>query len=111
MTSPEPRHAKSSPRCVASATRRSTVRNSTYTLQTAADLGGRLEDLAQFDLPNEEIDRHLERVAATTVDDLSAAARNHLDPEALRIVAVGPAAILVPQLQELGEVAVIEVAL
>ena len=75
-----------------------------YTLQTAADLNGRLEDLAQFGLPDDEIDRHLARVAGTTQEDVLTVAVSHLLPDEMRIVVVGPATQLRSQLEDWGPI-------
>jgi zinc protease len=80
-----------------------------YTLQTAEDIAARLEDLAQFDLPDDEVDRHLDRIASTSIADVLEAARTFLDPEASTIVAVGPAEPLRPQLAEFGTVEDVDV--
>jgi zinc protease len=80
-----------------------------YTLQTAEDITARLEDLAQFDLPDDEVDRHLERVASTSAAEVLEAARHLLDPARATLVAVGPASQLRPQLEEFGEIEEIDV--
>jgi zinc protease len=77
------------------------------TVQTIADLTRRLADLAVFGLPDDYFDRYLERVAACGRAELQEAARRHLHPERAAIVAVGPAAQLLPQLESLGEVEVL----
>jgi zinc protease len=73
-----------------------------YTIQTAADLAGRLEDLAQFGLPDDEVDRHLQRIATTSAADVQAAALSFLSPDDACVVAVGPASELRPQLADFG---------
>jgi zinc protease len=75
-----------------------------YTMQTVDDLVGRLEDLAVHQLPDDHYARLPERLAAITREDLLGAARRHLHPDALAIVAVGPAEQLRAQLEELGPV-------
>ena len=77
-----------------------------YTLQTIADLAKRLEILALYDLPDHHYDGYLERIAAVTREDVLRVAQGHLDPEHMAIVAVGPADVLAPQLQGLGEIKV-----
>jgi zinc protease len=73
-----------------------------YTMQTVDDLVGRLEDLAVHSLPDDHYERLPERLAATSREDLLAVAQRHLHPEALAIIAVGPAATLTQQLEGLG---------
>jgi zinc protease len=77
-----------------------------YTLQTIGDVAKRLEVLAVYGLPDDHYDGYTERLAATTREQLLEAARRHLDPERIAIVAVGPADDLVPQLEGIGEVTV-----
>jgi zinc protease len=77
-----------------------------YTVQSVTDLGRRLADLATFGLPDGHFDRNLEKVAALTRADIQRAAQTHLDPDHLAIVAVGPADLLRPQLEPLGETVV-----
>jgi len=77
-----------------------------YTVQTAADLAGRLEDLVKFDLPSDYYDDYPALLAEVTSDDVLEAARRHLHPDRLAIVAVGPAEDLRPQLEPFGPVTV-----
>jgi len=81
-----------------------------YTMQTVDDLVGRLEDLAVHALPDDHYERLPERLAATSREDLLAVAGRHLHPEALAIIAVGPAATLTQQLEGLGEIRVHDAA-
>jgi zinc protease len=74
-----------------------------YTVQSIGDLARRLADLALYQLPDDHFDRYLRGVASLTRADLQEAARRHLHPDRLAIVAVGPAALLRPQLEPLGE--------
>jgi zinc protease len=77
-----------------------------YTVQTIADLAKRLADLAVYGLPDDHFDNYLRALASLTRDDLQEAARRHLHPDHLAIVAVGPADPLRAQLEPLGEVVV-----
>ncbi|MCB1008104.1 MAG: insulinase family protein [Acidobacteria bacterium] len=79
-----------------------------YTLQTAKGLLGRLEDLAVYGLPNDHYERTLDELASSRADELLEVTRRHIRPEALVVVAVGPAAELEPQLSPLGPVEVLE---
>jgi predicted Zn-dependent peptidase len=75
-----------------------------YTLQSAADLCGRVEDLLVYGLPDDEYDRSLERIAAATPQTVLAAARRTLRPAAATLVAVGPGPALRQQLEPFGPV-------
>ena len=77
-----------------------------YTLQTVADVAKRLEILSVYGLPDDYYDTYLERLGAITREDLLEAAQEHLHPDRIAIVAVGPADVLVPQLEGVGEVTV-----
>ena len=73
-----------------------------YTLQTVGDLAARLEAIAVFDLPLDYYDTFPAVFADVTRDQVLDAARRHFDPDHMVIVAVGPAAELAPQMEELG---------
>ncbi|HEX5715585.1 MAG TPA: pitrilysin family protein [Thermoanaerobaculia bacterium] len=77
-----------------------------YTLQTMGDVAKRLEILSVYGLPDDHYDTYLDRLAAVTREDLLKGARGHLHPDRIAIVAVGPADVLVPQLEGIGEVTV-----
>jgi zinc protease len=77
-----------------------------YTLQTIGDVAKRLEVLAVYGLPDDYYDAYTERLVRTTRDQLLEAARRHIDPERIAIVAVGPADDLAPQFDGVGEVTV-----
>ena len=77
-----------------------------YSLQTVGDVSRRLETMVVFGLPDDYYTHYLERIAATTREEVQEVARRHLDPERLAIVAVGPAEILEPQFEGLGPVTV-----
>jgi len=77
-----------------------------YTLQTMGDVAKRLEILSIYGLPDDYYDTYLERLAAVTREDLLQGAREHLHPDRIAVVAVGPADELVPQLEGIGEVTV-----
>jgi zinc protease len=77
-----------------------------YTLQTVGDVAKRLEVLSIYGLPDDYYDTYLERLAAVTREDLLKGAREHLHPDRIAVVAVGPADVLVPQLEGIGEVTV-----
>jgi zinc protease len=77
-----------------------------YTVQSMGDLARRLADIAVYGLPDDYFDRYLRAIASLSRADVQEAARRHLDPDRLAIVAVGPADPLRGQLEGLGEVAV-----
>ena len=77
-----------------------------YSLQTVGDVTRRLETLSVFGLPDDYYDHYLERIAAVTREEIQDAARRHLDPERIVIVAVGPAEVLEPQFEGIGPVTV-----
>ena len=77
-----------------------------YTLQTVGDVAKRLEILALYGLPDDYYDSYSERLSAVTREDLLRCAREHIHPDRLAIVAVGPAEVLLPQLEGVGEVTV-----
>ena len=73
-----------------------------YTLQTVDGLAGRLENLAVYGLPDDHYATYPERLRALDPETLQAAARTHLHPGDLVVVAVGPAAELAPQFEGVG---------
>ncbi len=77
-----------------------------YTVQTIGDLAKRLETLSVYGLPDDYYTWYLERIAGVTREEVLAAARRHLDPERIAIVAVGPAEALEKQFAGLGPVTV-----
>ena len=77
-----------------------------YTLQTVGDVAKRLEILALYGLPDDYYDTYAERLSAVTREDLLRCATEHIHPDRLAITAVGPAELLAPQFEGLGEVTV-----
>lgn len=77
-----------------------------YTVQTTGEVAKRLEILSVYGLPDDYYDTYVERLAAVTREDLLNGAREHLHPDRIAVVAVGPADLLVPQLEGIGEVTV-----
>ena len=74
-----------------------------YSLQTIEGLSARLGEIALYGLPLDTPARYLAEVAAIRTEDLSRLAQAHLRPEEALVVAVGPAAELMRQLQEIAE--------
>ncbi len=68
-----------------------------FTLQTISGVGRRLANLAVYGLPADYYERYPEAVAAVDGARVAEVARRHLHPESVAVVAVGPAAELVPQ--------------
>ncbi len=77
-----------------------------YTVQTLEGICHRLRDLAVHDLPLDYWERYPAQVAAVTADEVLRVAREHLRPDSLTIVAVGPEAELRGQLEPFAEPAV-----
>jgi zinc protease len=59
------------------------------TFETTGDIAGHLADLALYDLGEHHLQTYAERIAAVTLDQVAAAARRQLKPDALSIVVVG----------------------
>jgi len=59
-------------------------------------------------LPADSLDTYRERVTRTSLEDLQRQARERLHPERAAIVVVGPAEALVPALEGLGPVRVVQ---
>jgi len=81
-----------------------------YTFQTINDFAKRLETLSIYGLPNDYYDTYQERLTALSREELREAARKHLHPDHIAVIAVGPADTLVPQLEGLGPVTVSSVS-
>ncbi len=77
-----------------------------YTLQTLQGLLGRLEDIAIHDLPLDYYDTLPAKIRAVTASDIQQVAQNHLRPDRLIIVAVGPSDQLRSQFDGLGPLTV-----
>ena len=76
-------------------------------LQTVSAISRRLEILAVHGFPETYYEHYPAVLKDVTSDDVLDAARRHLDPERIAIVAVGPAETLRPQLEGLGPVTVL----
>lgn len=72
-----------------------------YTLQTVSGVLSRLENLALFGLPDDYYDTLPDRVRAVTREELTRVAREHLHPQDLAVVAVGPKDELEPAMEAL----------
>lgn len=77
-------------------------------LETSSAVLGSLVDLAVYDLPEDSLDTYRGRVRALTTDDTARLARELLHPDRAAIVLVGPAEAIVPQVEGLGVVEVVQ---
>lgn len=75
-------------------------------LETSGAVASALVALEIYGLPRDSLDSYRSRLRAVTPAAVAEAARARIHPERAAIVAVGPAAQLVPQLEEWGEVEV-----
>jgi len=73
-----------------------------YTLQRIEGLASRLADLATYDLPHDYFPSYLEQIAGVSRSGLQRLAQQHLNPEAMAIVAVGPRQAIEPQMAPFG---------
>ncbi len=78
------------------------------TIQTLQSIAGRLELLLLYDLADDYYTRLPELFRQVTPTQILEAARLHLDPDRLAVVAVGPADELASQLHDLGALEVHE---
>ena len=77
-------------------------------LETSDAVTAALVDLDVYGLPEDSLDTYRTRVRAVTPADITAVAQAHLHPERAAIVLVGPAKLIVPQLDGLGHVEVVK---
>lgn len=70
--------------------------------ESTAAVAGALAGAAVFDLPEDWFRTYRDRVLAITADQVHAAARTHVDPTRLLILAVGDAAVIEAPLTALG---------
>jgi len=62
--------------------------------ESTAAIAGALANLVTYDLPEDYYDTYRDRVGAVTTADALRVAREHIRPEALRMVVVGEASLL-----------------
>ena len=72
------------------------------TVQTAAELAQRIQELEIYNLPEDYFDQYRERIASVTKDDVVNAAKEHVNPDKLVVVVVGKAAEVREPLGKLG---------
>lgn len=77
-------------------------------LETSAAIASSLVDLDVYGLPPDSLDTYRTRLQKVTQQDVAAAATRLLHPDRIAIVAVGPAAVLKPQLERFGPVEVVQ---
>lgn len=79
------------------------VNSFVFAFASPSAIVGRLIGLEYDGLPKDFLQQLRDKVVKLTKDDLLAAARKHLHPDQLRILAVGPPNALVPLLSSFGE--------
>jgi zinc protease len=77
-------------------------------LETSVAVMGGLVDLDVYRLPQDSLDTYRGRVRAVTTSDTARMARERLHPDRIAIVLVGPAEALLPQVEGLGPVEVVQ---
>jgi len=77
-------------------------------LETSEALVSQLVELEVYGLPRDSLDTYRSRVVAVTPADVRRAAEAYLHPARAALVVVGPAEALVPQLEGLGPVEVVD---
>lgn len=80
------------------------VNSFVFSFTSASSIVGRLIGLEYDGLPKDFLQQLRDKVVKLTKEDLQRAARKHLHPEQLRILAVGPGEALPPVLSSFGEV-------
>jgi zinc protease len=77
-------------------------------LETSAAVMGSLVDLDVYGLPDDALDTFRQRVGAVTLEESREIARELLHPDRILIFLLGPADVLGPQFEDLGDVVVLE---
>jgi zinc protease len=80
-----------------------------YTLQRIEGVADRLADLATYGLADDHYNRQLRAIRRVEPEDVRRLARDHLRPDAIVAVAVGPRETLQPQLETLAPVRFLDV--
>lgn len=70
--------------------------------ETTTGVASALSTLVEFGLPDDWYDGYRERVRAVTSDDVLRAAREHLHPDRARLLVVGDAGAVRPQLEQIS---------
>lgn len=79
-----------------------------FSLENPRKLLERAVSLAFYDYPNNFWERHNDRLRKLDAPTVAVAVERHLDPSRLVIVAVGPAREIIPQLEHLGPVTLVD---
>ncbi|MQA91263.1 MAG: insulinase family protein [Gemmatimonas sp.] len=74
--------------------RTSIIRQEPLTLETNAQIAGRLQELIVYGLPLDYFDEYTERFAEVTTADVNRVAREYLRPDAFAIVVVGDRSVI-----------------
>jgi len=77
-------------------------------LETSAAVMNGLVNLDVYGLPEDSLDTYRARVRAVEDEAVARAALDHLHPARAAIVLVGPAEQLVPQVEDLGPIEIVE---
>jgi zinc protease len=77
-------------------------------LETPDSVANALVELDVYGLPQDSLDTYRTRVRAVIPADMARVAQAHLHPDRAAIVLVGPAKAIVPQLEGMGPVQVVE---
>jgi len=77
-------------------------------LETSSAVASSLVDLDVYGLPEDSLDTFRGRIRALTAEDTARAARDLVHPARAAILVVGPREAIVPQLEDLGAVEVVQ---
>jgi zinc protease len=77
-------------------------------LETSGAVLSSLVDLDVHGLPEDSLDTFRGRIRAVTLEEVANSARTRLHPDRIAIIVLGPARDLVPQLEGLGPIEVVE---
>jgi predicted Zn-dependent peptidase len=77
-------------------------------LETSSAVLASLVDLDVHGLPEDSLDTYRARIRAVTLADIAEAAETRLHPDRVAIIVLGPASELLPQLEGLGPIEVVE---
>jgi zinc protease len=77
-------------------------------LETSSAVTSSLVNLDVYGLPEDSLDTFRGRIRALTAEDTARVARDLVHPERAAILVVGPAEAIVPQLEDLGAVEVVQ---
>ena len=84
--------------------KQSIIRGYPRGFETPAQMAGRLEDVVIYNLPDDYFNSFIARVNAVTLEDVTRAAQQYLNPERLAILVVGDRKVIEKGLRELEDV-------